>query len=103
VVVVPSVVLESFGLVVREAFAAAAPVIASRIGALEEAVRDGTDGLLVQPGDEAALAAAMRRFVDDPRLLETLRANLPRVKTTAEHAAEMAALYREVLAARGER
>ena len=98
VVVVPSVVPESFGLVVREAFASGAPVIASRIGALTEAVRDGVDGLLVKPGDARALAAAMRRFVDEPALLGAMRANLPRVKTTAENAAEIAAIYAEVLA-----
>jgi glycosyltransferase involved in cell wall biosynthesis len=98
VVAVPSLVLESFGLVVREAFAGGAPVIASRIGALTEAVRDGVDGLLVKPGDARALAAAMRRFVDEPGLLGAMRAHLPRVKTTAENAAEIAAIYRELLA-----
>jgi len=101
VVVVPSVVLESFGLVAREAFAGGAPVIASRIGALEEAVRDGVDGLLVTPGSVTALAAAMRRFVDEPGLLDAMRARLPRVKTSAENAAEIAAIYREVLAGKG--
>jgi len=100
-VVAPSLALESFGLVVREAFAGGAPVIASRIGALEEAVRDGVDGLLVPPGDVEALAAAMRRFVEEPGLLDAMRRNFPAVKTTSEHAGEMAAIYGEVLAARG--
>jgi glycosyltransferase involved in cell wall biosynthesis len=38
------------------------PVIATRVGALAEHVTDGVDGLLVEPGDAAALRAAIERF-----------------------------------------
>ena len=47
------------------------PVIGTRVDGLAEVVEDGVSGLLVPPGDEAALAAAMRRFVAErmgPRL-----------------------------------
>src|SRR5690606_9136725 len=62
----PSVWHEPFGIVAPEAMAAATPVIASRIGGLVDVVDDGRTGLLVPPGDAAALAAAMRRLTGAP-------------------------------------
>ncbi|MDH3587772.1 MAG: glycosyltransferase family 4 protein [Gammaproteobacteria bacterium] len=47
---VPSIWYETFGLIVIEAFANGLPVIASRIGALQELVTDGVTGLLFDPG-----------------------------------------------------
>lgn len=63
---------EAFGLALIEAMAASRPVISTRVGGPEEIVRDGETGLLVPPGDPPALAAAMRRVLDDPSLAERL-------------------------------
>jgi glycosyltransferase involved in cell wall biosynthesis len=63
-VVVPSLCYEGFPMVVLEAYAAGTPVIASRIGSLEEVVDDGITGRLVAPGDGAALGAAMVQATD---------------------------------------
>jgi glycosyltransferase involved in cell wall biosynthesis len=59
-VIVPSTWFEIQGLVILEAFAGATPVIASSIGAIPEAVRDGETGLLFPPGDASALAQRVR-------------------------------------------
>jgi colanic acid/amylovoran biosynthesis glycosyltransferase len=72
-VVVPSVVApdgdtEGLPSVVPEAMAQGCPVIGSAEGGIAEAVRDGATGLLVAPGDAAALAAAMARLTDQPEL-----------------------------------
>jgi glycosyltransferase involved in cell wall biosynthesis len=60
-VVIPSLWFEGSPRTVTEAYAAGVPVIASRIGALEETVRHELTGLLVPPGDASALAEAMGR------------------------------------------
>jgi glycosyltransferase involved in cell wall biosynthesis len=64
--VVPSVWAEPFGIVVIEAMAAGRPVIASRSGGIAEIIEDGVSGVLVEPADAEALAAALRRLIDDP-------------------------------------
>ncbi len=58
---VPSRWYEASPHTIIEAYAAGVPVIASRIGALPEAVADGVTGLLVEPEDAEAWAEAVRR------------------------------------------
>jgi len=65
---------ENFPHGVVEALAVGTPVIATRTGGVAEIVRDGENGLLVEPGDAAAFAAAVRRFLDDEQLRARLRA-----------------------------
>ena len=76
VVVVPSVatdrygtittVTELLGLVAIEAMARGIPVVASRVASLPEIVEHGVSGLLVPPGDVAALRDAVRGLLADP-------------------------------------
>lgn len=58
--------IEPFGVVFVEAQAHALPVVATRIGALPDIVKDGVTGLLVQPDDAAGLAQAISRLLSDP-------------------------------------
>ena len=72
VVAAPSTCDEAFGLVALEAHAAARPVVVSGRGGLAEVVEEGRSGLFAPPGDEVALADAVRRLLDDPELAERL-------------------------------
>ena len=62
---------ETYGMVVTEALARGVPVVATDVGGVSEALGDG--GLLVPPGDPAALGAALRRWLRDAGLRERLR------------------------------
>ncbi|MDI9569833.1 MAG: glycosyltransferase family 4 protein [Pseudomonadota bacterium] len=57
---------EGMGRVVVEAMASGRPVVASDVGGLRNLVIQGQNGLLVPPGDAAALAAAIRMLYRDP-------------------------------------
>jgi glycosyltransferase involved in cell wall biosynthesis len=67
IVVVPSLD-EAQGIVVLEAFSHGLPVVASNVGGIPDMVQDGRNGLLVPPGDSAAIAAAICRLFDDREL-----------------------------------
>jgi phosphatidylinositol alpha-mannosyltransferase len=80
----PSLHGESFGMVLTEAFAAATPVVASDIPGYRDVVRDGTDGLLVVPGDAIALAESLRLLAfDEPRRERMARAARERAERFA--------------------
>jgi glycosyltransferase involved in cell wall biosynthesis len=68
VAVTPSRWQEPLGLVAVEAMAAGTPVVATRVGALPEVVTHEQTGLVVEPGDPVALAAALDRVLGDPEL-----------------------------------
>jgi glycosyltransferase involved in cell wall biosynthesis len=80
--------------------AAGKPVVASRVGGVPEAVQDGTTGLLVPPGDVAALGEALATLIANPehrrRLGEAGRAT-SRIFTSAAAARRLDDLYREAL------
>ena len=59
---------EGLGVVLLEAMNHRVPVIASAIGGITDIVEDGVSGLLVPPGDAAALAAALERLARAPDL-----------------------------------
>lgn len=59
---------ETQGLVLAEAMGAGLPPVAVAAPASRDTVRDGVDGLLVPPDSDEALAAAILRLLDDPRL-----------------------------------
>jgi glycosyltransferase involved in cell wall biosynthesis len=64
--VMPSIVYETFGRTIIEAYAKGTPVVASRLGAMAELVHDGRSGLLFEAGNPADLALKIRAFLDDP-------------------------------------
>ncbi len=96
----PAIGRESFGIVLVEAMAAGLPVVASNIPGYREVVRDGEEGLLVTARDAGAVAAAVRRLLDDPdaakRLAEAGRARASRYSWEAV-TREVEAAYEEAL------
>jgi glycosyltransferase involved in cell wall biosynthesis len=68
---------ETYGMVVTEALSRGIPVLATAVGGLPEALGRAPDGsrpgLLTPPGDPAALAGALRRWLGEPDLRRRLR------------------------------
>jgi glycosyltransferase involved in cell wall biosynthesis len=88
--VVPSLWWENSPLAVLEALAAGIAVVASRTGGVPEVLPEAV-GTFVPPGDVAALRAALEGLIEG-RLLAGALAPLP-LKTSADGARELAALY----------
>jgi glycosyltransferase involved in cell wall biosynthesis len=96
---------EGLPLSVIEAMAAGVPVVASDVGGLRELVRDAETGVLVRPGDPAALADALRPLLADIELRRRLgSAGRERAKASFDLSGFRRAhleLYRRELAAAG--
>lgn len=63
---------ENFPLAVLEAMQAGVVVVATRVGGIPEAVRDGREALLIEPDDPTALAEALSRVLRTPELRRRL-------------------------------
>ena len=70
----------------REAMAYGRPVVASAVGGLVDLVEDGVTGLLVPPGDVAALRAAVERLLERPGATGSARRGRPRAGAGAPFA-----------------
>jgi glycosyltransferase involved in cell wall biosynthesis len=103
VLVVPSLVHETFSLVTLEAQTAGKPVIASRVGALPEVVHDRVNGRLVRAGDGRSLAGALKSL-RDPEAVRRLRPDAaPGVLDLPAYADRLARLYERVRERRSRR
>jgi glycosyltransferase involved in cell wall biosynthesis len=61
-------------IAILEAMASSLPIVATRVGAVPDVVRDGVEGLVLEPHDPAALAAALERLILSPELRAQLGA-----------------------------
>jgi alpha-maltose-1-phosphate synthase len=98
---------EPLGIVNLEAMACGTAVVGSRVGGVPEVVADGETGLLVPPGDPAALAAAVNALLADAALAAEM-GRRGRARADAEFgwpgiAAQTAALYAELAVSRADR
>lgn len=85
-IIIPSVWLENQPTVLLEAYAHGKPVICSRLGGIEELVRDGHGGLLFTPGDDAALRQIVERLAANPSELSALASRIPHLPTSDDYA-----------------
>jgi glycosyltransferase involved in cell wall biosynthesis len=74
VVCAPALWHEAFGLTVREALAAARPVLVSRVGGLQDAVADGVEGRVLPPGERDAWARAIAELAADRAAVRAMAA-----------------------------
>jgi len=99
--VLPSLFGEGLPMVVLEAMAAGVPVVATRVEGIPEAIRDGQDGLIAEPGDPDSLAGAIARVVRGKANWADLRASALKRHaggfSDRSMAAGVAEVYRRVL------
>ncbi len=104
IAVVPSL-YEGFGFPAAEAMSCELPVVSSTAGALPEVVGNDGAGILVPARDAPALAKAIRRLLEDPRLRRQMgqagRRRVVNLFTWENAARQMVEVYREAIDAHG--
>ncbi|HKG39677.1 MAG TPA: glycosyltransferase [Conexibacter sp.] len=93
VAVLPSMWWDCAPLAAAECLAARVPLVVPRLGGLAEAVRDGVDGLVVDPLSVDALAGALDRLSSEPGLLERLQGGIEPPHSFAAYVDELEAYY----------
>ncbi len=90
--------VEGFGVALLEAAATGLPTLATRSGGVPEAVADGETGLLVEPNDPEAAAAALERLLGNTTFGAAGRARVVARFSSARVAEQMLAIWNTVLA-----
>jgi len=93
VAVLPSMWWDCAPLAAAECLAARVPLIVPRLGGLAEAVRDGVDGLVVEPLSADALTRALDRLASEDGLLERLQAAIAAPHQFGAYVDELEAYY----------
>ncbi|MES1226474.1 MAG: glycosyltransferase, partial [Bacteroidota bacterium] len=84
-------------LVIREAFAAGIPVIASDVYGNAEQIEHGKNGLLFQFKNTASLKRQLLHCINDPAMLENMKMNIMQPRDFSEAGAEYYNLYQTIL------
>ena len=100
--VIPSEWYEGFPMVVLEAYACGTPVLAARIGSLDEVVRENVTGFKFQPGNVYDLSDKIKQILSDSARLKDLRRSVRKTfdshYTAEQNLVAITDIYRTVIA-----
>jgi glycosyltransferase involved in cell wall biosynthesis len=103
-VIFPSELYENFPLTILESFACGVPVLASKLGAMQEIVEEGRTGMFFTPGDSAALARAVTQAWERQDYMKALgdraRQEFEQKYTSAINYRNLMNIYQQVIAER---
>lgn len=96
--IVPSECYEGFPMVIAESFACGTPVLASRIGSMEELIEEGITGSKFTPAEPSSLAQGVQRMLSDADQLRHMRAQarayFDRFLTEEQNYQQLMGIYR---------
>ncbi len=95
--IVPSILLEIFGLIVLESMTNRTPVIASKCGGPEDLINDGVDGYLVKVNDVNSLFEKINYCIENPEKIEQLSKNIKEVNSLENHILEIEEYYKKII------
>lgn len=97
VLIFPSVWEENSPLVIHEAIISDTFIIASDLGGVGELVKHGQNGFLFKAGDARDLQKKMEHIIENPLDTESLKNNMPKVKSIKDNAEELEGIYNSLI------
>jgi glycosyltransferase involved in cell wall biosynthesis len=97
VLIVPSRWYENTPLVIQSALASKTPLIVTNLGGMAELIRHEFNGLVFDLNSAESLYEQMKRLIEDPELLSTLRENIAPERTIPQMVDDIEAVYVEAL------
>jgi glycosyltransferase involved in cell wall biosynthesis len=100
VLLIPSLMRESYSLVTREALIRGIPVIATDSGGPQEAITDGVNGFICRTNEPSSLAEKMSKFIEDPGLAARMSRDIDTssVRLFEDYVEELRGIYKELAA-----
>jgi len=92
----PTICLEIFGLTLPESLSSGRSVIATRCGGPEDFVKDGIDGILVEPNDSISLSNALKKCIDSPEYVQKLYSTIRPINTLDNHISAIEKVYKKL-------
>lgn len=97
ILVIPTVMYETYSIVAREALMSGTPVIAANIGAIPEVIVDHENGLLFKAGSADDLRTKINLLVDNPQMISQMATAIPPVQTIRQQVSQLTSLYQDLL------
>lgn len=99
VLLLPSVMRETYSIVTREALSRGVPVVATDVLGPEEVIEDGRNGRIIPAGDPDALAEVLSSIDDDPGIVDRWRADGVEVdvRTVRDQVSGLVARYESLI------
>ena len=97
--ILPSLCADTAPQTIFESFNAGLPIIAPKVGGFPDFVIDGKTGFLYEAADFESLSKCMKKVLESPSVVDSLRGNLPKTKSIPENIKELTRLYSSLLSA----
>jgi len=99
IAILPSLCADTAPQTIFESFSSELPIIAPSIGGFPDFIEHGRNGLIYEAANVESLKESLMYIIDNPELIDSMRLNIPKMKTISDNAKELINLYDKLLSA----
>lgn len=92
--ILPSLCADTAPQTIFESYSSGLPIIAPKVGGYPDFIQDGVNGLLYEKASVEGIQKCLEKVLNDPSLIGTFQANIPKCKTISKNIEELITLYK---------